>query len=506
MVLLCDGTPLDFEQSRIHFASLRRAALTQCVQCLRCDARTDGTRWGDEIEYAVVDEKKGDPLALPPRVVAPLLATGHWMPEYGVWMLESIPSEPYVGVEDVLRSMAARRAELQWAVASLGGRVVTLGACPTLGANSQDVQDGDDDATQPVTHSTHFPDYLIAPLPRFTALTANIRARRGTKVCIPIDAPGARPLDAMGFGMGCCSLQITLQATDLAHALELHDAFVTISPLFLALSAATPVVAGAVRDEYDSRWPLICDATDDRTPEERAMGWPSRFDTAPWYLSERREALQDPDIVAAHDADAFDTLRRVEGVPEPLARWLAHALALDPLVVFAHHADADDPQCDALRTFLSTQWKSVRLKVPTPDEATTLGWRVEFRVMDVQPTDADNAAFAIAAMAAARALVADGAVPRTPMAVVRADLAAAGRRGAARNGRFAWGTGDARDAVALVRELRRRSLPHCPNADAAFARLESLAATGETAATRMRARIAATGAIAAAYGDGGVVA
>lgn len=52
----------------------------------------------------------------------------------------------------------------------------------------------------------------------------------------------------------------------------------------------------------------------------------------------------------------------------------------------------------------STNWQSVRLKPPPPNS--DMGWRVEFRTMEVQMTDFENAAFSIFMILLTRAVLA----------------------------------------------------------------------------------------------------
>lgn len=40
-------------------------------------------------------------------------------------------------------------------------------------------------------------------------------------------------MDAMAFGMGCCCLQITFQATDIAEALRVYDALAPVAPIMV---------------------------------------------------------------------------------------------------------------------------------------------------------------------------------------------------------------------------------------------------------------------------------
>lgn len=40
-------------------------------------------------------------------------------------------------------------------------------------------------------------------------------------------------MDAMGFGMGCCCLQITFQACSVSEARRMYDAFVPVGPIMV---------------------------------------------------------------------------------------------------------------------------------------------------------------------------------------------------------------------------------------------------------------------------------
>ena len=45
-------------------------------------------------------------------------------------------------------------------------------------------------------------------------------------------------MDAMAFGMGCCCLQITFQATDLKEATTVYDALVPVAPIMVSFGAS----------------------------------------------------------------------------------------------------------------------------------------------------------------------------------------------------------------------------------------------------------------------------
>jgi glutamate--cysteine ligase catalytic subunit len=74
----------------------------------------------------------------------------------------------------------------------------------------------------------------------------------------------------MGFGMGCCCLQVTFQARNLSEARHLYDQLAVLSPIFLALTAASPFFRGHLADT-DVRWSIISQSVDDRTPQERGL-------------------------------------------------------------------------------------------------------------------------------------------------------------------------------------------------------------------------------------------
>lgn len=80
--------------------------------------------------------------------------------------------------------------------------------------------------------------------------------------------PGFIYMDAMAFGMGLSCLQCTFSTKDITHARYLHDSLHILSPLFLALTAGTPIIKGKLTD-WDVRWNIISDSVDDRTDAEK---------------------------------------------------------------------------------------------------------------------------------------------------------------------------------------------------------------------------------------------
>ena len=56
-----------------------------------------------------------------------------------------------------------------------------------------------------------------------------------------------------------------------------------------------------------------------------------------------------------------------------------------------------------LQNLQSTNWQTVRFKPPPPNSP--IGWRVEFRSMEVQKTDFENAAFSVFVVLLTRAIL-----------------------------------------------------------------------------------------------------
>lgn len=239
-----------------------------------------------------------------------------WRPEYAAYMIEGTPGQPYGGLlahfNVVEANMRYRRQEVS-ELLQPDEVVMSITSFPRLGTPGftwpvHQVTPDDEDCA---ARSLYFPDDAIFPdHPRFKTLTRNIRMRRGEKVDInltvfkdentkipvegsPADRPEAVHLDAMGFGMGCCCLQLTFQACNIAEARTLYDQLTPLCPIMLALTAASPAYRGYLT-ESDCRWNVISASTDCRTEEERGVKplkenkfriLKSRYDSIDSYLS-----------------------------------------------------------------------------------------------------------------------------------------------------------------------------------------------------------------------------
>lgn len=78
-----------------------------------------------------------------------------------------------------------------------------------------------------------------------------------------------------------------------------------------------------------------------------------------------------------------------------LASHYAHLFIRDPVFLYAEGLKSLDlERTDHFEMFQSTHYHHVRFK-PPPSQTSDIGWRVEFRPMEVQITDFENAAYAI---------------------------------------------------------------------------------------------------------------
>lgn len=501
------GTPLSWQSSRPHLQSVRLSGAKQFLNhYLRSKCiETPLFLWGDEIEYGIFDKTRHLDLSLRGTEIREhltLLETAattttttttpssfgcQWQPEYGSWMVEAVPRDPYSGyVSDLLnveKSMQWRRKRLHAALKPseiapsvsnfpmLG--VQGYGYAHTLGLRG------------PVANSALLGDDVINPHPRMQALTKNIRLRRGSNVSIrlPLEqqqsptSPAANSssqfldLDAMAFGMGCCCLQVTMQCKTDAESRFLHDQLVTFSPLLLALSAATPAFQGRLLST-DTRWQAISDAVDDRTPAERGnprdprsmhgvdsdpclVANGARFLPKSRYSSTSRYISQPATL---EEANALEALNDVEagiddevlqmlvqgGMDCNLAMHVAHLFTRDPLVIFDDAISLDDTKSlDHFENIQSTNWRTMRWKPPclamglaegtgehgmhklaSPDELQALGpgWRVEFRPLELQLTDFENAAYSLLSVLISRSILRMGYNFYLPMSLVEENM------------------------------------------------------------------------------------
>lgn len=461
MGLLSEGTPLAWADTKQHCDHVREHGIVQLLHTIRAARGREGDAflWGDEIEYIVVNLAHNKAtLGLRQEAIlgqllhVPASANVSFHPEYGRYMVESTPARPFDGTWASLLSlepnMAHRRAVVKPLLAP-SERLLSVTSYPLLGVGH--FAETDAQPNGPVTQSLFMPDDVINLHPRFPTLSKNIRERRGKKVeiAVPVfkdtntpwpwrDPLAAHPadfpansiyMDAMGFGMGCCCLQLTFQGANMDGARDLYDAFVPLTPLFLALSAGSPIFRGTLADQ-DVRWNVISQSVDDRTDAEKARVYKSRYDSVDLYISRTDPVLHARaafynDVPVATNAKVAQQLEAGGLRDDPLlVQHFAHFFVRDPLVIFEELLDQDDAHSmDHFENIQSTNWQTVRFKPPPPDS--DIGWRCEFRPLEVQFTDFENAAFGAVIVLLARAINAHGLCFYQPISQVDANMRAA---------------------------------------------------------------------------------
>uniref|UniRef100_A0A8C7W1C2 Glutamate--cysteine ligase n=1 Tax=Oncorhynchus mykiss TaxID=8022 RepID=A0A8C7W1C2_ONCMY len=435
MGLLSKGSPLNWEETKKYADHVRKHGIVQFLNIYNKvkERQKDVLLWGDEVEYMLIemDEKNGKVRLVlnGGEVLETLQDKGEktnpnhptlWRPEYGSYMIEGTPGQPYGGtmsefntVED---NMGKRRREAS-SVLNKNETLATITSFPRLGCPG---------FTQPeykptpvekgVSKSLFFPDEAINQHPRFSTLTRNIRHRRGEKVVI----------------------NVTFQACSIEEARYLYDQLATFCPIMMALSAASPFYRGYVSD-IDCRWGVISASVDDRTGEERGLEplktnkfriLKSRYDSIDSYLSSCGDRYNDIDLTI--DEEINKQLLDA-GIDKLLAQHIAHLFIRDPLSLFEENIYLDDEnESDHFENLQSTNWQTMRFKPPPPNS--DIGWRVEFRPMEVQLTDFENSAFVVFIVLLTRVILSYKLDFLIPLSKVDENMKVAQKRNAVQEG------------------------------------------------------------------------
>lgn len=141
------------------------------------------------------------------------------------------------------------------------------------------------------------------------------------------------------------------------------------------------------------------------------------------------------------------------GMDDLLASHFARILVRDPLILCAEDISQPDlATSDLFEIFQGLTWQALRFKPPPPNNIHDIGWRVEFRSMEVQPTDFENAAFAIFIVFLTRAVLAFDVDFYMPISMVEENMETANTRDAVNTREFhfpaKWMTGNAHEVPA----------------------------------------------------------
>ena len=118
-----------------------------------------------------------------------------------------------------------------------------------------------------------------------------------------------------------------------------------------------------------------------------------------------------------------------------LATHFAHLFIRDPIVIFNEDLEELDlSKADHFENIQSTNWQHMRFKPPPP--GSDIGWRVEFRPMEIQMTDFENAAFSVFIVLVTRAILSFDLNFYIPIARVDENMETAHARDAVLEKRF----------------------------------------------------------------------
>lgn len=211
-------------------------------------------------------------------------------------------------------------------------------------------------------------------------------------------------------------LKVTLQACDMAESRYLYDQLVPLAPIMLALTAASPIVDGRLT-VADASW--SAETSEPRPVHKQLVANPT--------LKYIHTASRTHNDVPCTVDEAVQDMLRQDGVDETLSEHIAHLCALHPV-----HSDTEpSEQCEYLQRERALCW------IP-PTEGTNLGWRVQFRAMEVQITDFENAAFTSFVVLISFALLVFDLDLRQPISQVHENTIRAQDMGAATSGKFSF--------------------------------------------------------------------
>ena len=405
-----------------------------------------------------------------------------------------------IGLHEVEGHMKIRRKKLQSMTPS-GVFPLTMTSFPLLGVGSSFTEPHIQipEHSQKLTLSNCIPDELVTPEGRYIAGLCITRDRSGLPISIQVPIyqdlntkDSIMNLDCSVFGLGMCCLQTTFQADNIDEARFMYDQLTVLAPIFLSLSAATAVVSGRLIDK-DTRWDILSHCSDDRTAVERRSNsndnkeeeqegdakkssdnsvtqnnnnkktvvygresegpvnyFPkSRWCTVNWYLNPNRNVnkLAYNDVPLVIDQQMFDKLSQsssssLEPPVDPiLSAHYANLFAKDPVVAYKNSIQLDDSTHDEhFECINSTNWQTVRFKPPPlhQDSKNHIGWRVEFRPMEVQLSDQENAALAVAVILIVKAIKHFGLHFYMKISQVDENMSVAETRDSVRKGQFYW--------------------------------------------------------------------
>ena len=437
------GIVLKFDESKKYFKTIKDNFVNYVIKELKKRYTCKEPLFGFEFEFHKINiDKQNKKISLDLSAQQDIINSNkqqnleqfHLSHEYGGWMYEVIPTSPFKMNElDLVENSVTNL--YKFLNDKYGNNIfLSLGSYPLLGVGNYfingDISDDEEEEEEfnknekykenrlkfiedinnnNLSKSDYLTDKIINRHPRFGNLTRNIRLRRGGKVEIKIPIykdkntnlniktkdepyPGYINMDAMGFGMGCCSLQITIGCDSLDDSLKIYDQLIPLAPLFLILSSSTPIYKGKLC-EFDNRWSIISKSVDDRTEEERnplseKYIYKSRYSPIYSYIGNINKYYNNYPKFPINKEYYNKFIK--EGISENLATHFCNLCVRDPLVIFEEKINIKDKNdMTHFETINSTNWNSLRFKLPRPAD-NDYSYKIEIRTSDLQLTPFEN--------------------------------------------------------------------------------------------------------------------
>jgi len=192
----------------------------------------------------------------------------------------------------------------------------------------------------------------------------------------------------------------------------------------------------------------------------------SRYDSIDSYLSPEGERYNDVPLI--YDESNYQRLRE-GGIDHLLAQHIAHLFIRDSVSLFSEKVDQNDKEdTDHFENIQSTNWQTVRFKPPPPHLEHIIGWRVEFRPMELNFTDFENAANAVFVSLLMRIIREYNLNLYMPLSKVDENMNRAHKRGAALEQKFWFRTNIYSNGPAELHELTIKEIMHGTSTNGSF--------------------------------------
>lgn len=177
----------------------------------------------------------------------------------------------------------------------------------------------------------------------------------------------------------------------------------------------------------------------------------SRYESVDSYLSDQDYHINPyfdqsyNDIFSPVNKKVFDKLKETKLFDDVMAHHFAHLFIRDPIVIFSERIEQDNTlDNDHFENIQLTNWQTLRFKPPAlypsgtsaEELATKPGWRVEFRPLEIQLSDFENAAYSVFIVLLGKAILKFNPDFYIPILKVDENMETAHRVDAATNHRF----------------------------------------------------------------------